>query len=83
MLECGKNYKGTMDETCKECRVTDNEDHRLNECRIREQTNNICGSGRVNFRDIYSSDLETLKRITREIDKVWEIKYANGRMRRV
>ena len=32
MLQCGKNYKGTMNEICNECDILDDEDHRLNCC---------------------------------------------------
>ena len=32
MLECGKNFKGTIPEICQTCKKEDNENHRLNEC---------------------------------------------------
>ena len=32
MLECGKNYKGTIPETCHTCSLLDDENHRMNEC---------------------------------------------------
>ena len=39
MLECGTNYKGTMSETCHICRTIDDENHRLNDCRMFTDTN--------------------------------------------
>ena len=32
MLECGRNYKGSMSEICNECNDLDDENHRLNFC---------------------------------------------------
>ena len=32
VLECGKNYKGTMRETCDSCNSIDDENHRINFC---------------------------------------------------
>ena len=70
-----------MKEICSTCAVIDNESHRLNDCVVWQETNNAKGSHRVNFNDIFSSDLVILKNAIFEIQKVWELKYANGRMR--
>ena len=56
MLECGKNFKGTMSERCSTCAVVDDENHRLNECFLWKETNRVNESHKVNFCDIYSSD---------------------------
>ena len=32
MLDCGMNFKGNRSETCNQCNVVDNVDHRLNHC---------------------------------------------------
>ena len=32
MLECGRNFKGTMKDTCDTCGCVDDEEHRLNIC---------------------------------------------------
>ena len=32
MLECGANFKGTMNHKCVTCDAVDNEEHRLNHC---------------------------------------------------
>ena len=83
MLECGKNFKWTMEDNCPECKVSDNEDHRLNRCKMWNRRTNTNTSDEVNFHNIYSNDTETLKKITGEIENVWEIRYGNGRMKRV
>ena len=81
MLECGRNFKGTMKEMCTECNENDDEDHRLNNCKKWELTNNV-GKDKIDFQDIYSSDPQVLNQIIKAIENVWELKYANGRMKR-
>ena len=39
MLQCGKNFKGTMQEMCNECQKIDDEDHRLNHCPKYQENN--------------------------------------------
>ena len=82
MLECRTNFKGTMEEGCKTCSVTDNEDHRLNDCKNWEQTNYRNHPYHANFNDIFSVDNDVLDRIIIDIEKVWDVKYANGGMRK-
>ena len=82
MLECGKNYKGTMKETCDTCAVIDNENHRLNECTLWKQTNYAEKSYRANFQDIYSDDQMLLEKAIVDIENVWELQYASGKMKR-
>ena len=82
MLECGTNFKGTMKEICTECNVNDNEQHRLNECKKWRELNNEGGT-MINFRDIYSNDYHVLSKIINSIENVWELKFGNGRMKRI
>ena len=79
MLECGKNFRGTMPEVCRHCNMTDNENHRLNDCINRMSINHadIC-----NFHDIYSNDDVVLTQIIKNLESVWEFRYANGKMKR-
>ena len=81
MLECGRNMKGTILETCSECNETDDEQHRLTTCKKWSDLNSNHGSD-VNFNDIYSEDKETLDRIVAKICMVWETRFANGRMKK-
>ena len=82
MLECGKNFKGTMKDVCQECNKIDDEEHRLNDCKTWNEMNNV-GKTRVDFTDIYSEDVDVLKRVIDVIENVWELKYANGKMKRM
>ena len=83
MLECGTNFKGTMSQTCRICKTTDNENHRLNECTIFNELNHANSLTQCNFGDIYNDDNNILNPILSRIDKVWEFRYANGRMRKL
>ena len=78
MLECGKNYKGSMLEVCDQCSVLDDENHRLNYCKKYKETNNSSKEEKVDFSLIYSTDIAILKSIISEISRVWN---AQGSMR--
>ena len=71
MLDCGKNFKGTMREICQECNEIDNEEHRLNDCTAWREIKNV-GKTRIDFRDIYSEDLNVLNRVIDAVENVWE-----------
>ena len=63
MLECGRNMKGTILETCSECNETDDEQHRLTTCKKWSNLNSNHDTS-IHFHDIYSEDAERLNRIT-------------------
>ena len=80
MLECGRNYKGTINENCNVCNVHDDENHRMNYCHKFKDIN-LCESDcKAEFDKIYSSDTGTLNEIIPIIEKVWNTKNANGSM---
>ena len=80
MLQCGKNYKGTMNELCGECNDTDNEDHRVNYCKLYKDINLCNTTCKINFDDIYSHDLNIVRRILPIIERTWNTKTAHGVM---
>ena len=80
MLECGRNYKGTMNEICNNCNTVDNEEHRLNECVNYQSTNYANDSEYVPFSHIYSNDPTVLKSIMNRISTVWNLKTGHGTM---
>ena len=81
MLECGKNFRGTIKEICPTCNITDDENHRLNTCK-KWQSIDDSSEKNANFNDIYSNNEDILDQIISEIEKVWELQYANGRMKK-
>ena len=78
MLECGVNFKNSLNVICPTCKKTDNEDHRINYC-IRYKTFNYHDSKeKVNFDEVYSTDIDVLKCIIKKIEKVWNTRNAHG-----
>ena len=78
MLDCGTNYKGTKPEICSQCNVIDNEDHRLNNCIKYRNINQYDCNEKVNFKKIFSNDIEVLREIIPIIQRVWNCKTAHG-----
>ena len=71
-----------MSELCHECKALDDEDHRLNECRVFKDMNLANQSTRANFNDVYSDENDKLNSILAHIENLWEFRYANGRIRK-
>ena len=80
MLQCGQNYKATMTGLCAECKSPDDETHRLNNCGKWQETNNYNSVQKPDFNDIFSERTDVLDNIIMEIEKVWNMKFTNGRM---
>ena len=80
MLECGTNFKGTMNDRCTTCDKVDNEEHRLNSC-DKFKENNFCNNDiTILLRSIYSKDPDVLHQTIRHISKVWNVRNGNGSM---
>ena len=80
MLECGKNFKGTRSVNCEECKVLDDEKHRINDCIKFRTVNNFDSDTKVDFDLIFSRNVITLREIIPRIAEVWNIRNANGTM---
>ena len=83
MLECGKNYKGTMSEMCRYCDELDDETHRMNNCMHWDTINRASNNEKIDFHDIYSNEEAVLTEIIVNINNVWEIRFANGKMKTI
>ena len=80
MLECGKNFKGTKSLECNECSAVDDESHRLNSC-IKYSDINFCNTdSKVDFKLIYSNNVNVLKDMVHKISRVWNVQNAHGTM---
>ena len=82
MLDCGVNYKGTMNSQCDLCHCEDDENHRLNKCEKWRQYNFIGNDSVIDFNDIYSDDIDTLRSIIEKISQLWNTRNAHGAMRK-
>ena len=81
MLECGKNFRGSIKDNCNECHAPDDENHRLNHCIKFRDTNFYDCTTKVPFESIHSRDPIELRKIIPEIMKVWNLSNANGTMK--
>ena len=81
MLECGKNYKGTMSQNCIICNCIDDENHRLNDCPKWKDRNQHDSGNKIDFSQIFSNDIGTLHELIPHIQNVWNVKNAHGTMR--
>ena len=81
MLECGKNFKGTLSDQCNTCNMPDDEEHRLNKCRKHIETNFIDSNAKVPFESVFSNDIPTLRKILPCINQVWNLQSGHGSMR--
>ena len=80
MLECGRNFKGSMKETCNTCNTEDDENHRFNHCKKYRSTNFYGSTNQVPFETVFSDDVITLKKVIPLICQVWNTRNANGTM---
>ena len=80
MLECGNNFKGTMATLCNICKVKDDENHRLNDCKKFRLTNSYDTDEKANFEKIFSNDVGELRAIIKKIESVWDTRNAHGTM---
>ena len=69
--------KSTIDTNCNECQEIDDENHRLNRCKKWNTEISY-----AEFDDIYSNDYDKVERIITDIENKWELRFANGRMKK-
>ena len=82
MLECGRNFKGSIPETCKTCGVLDDKNHRMNVCTNWHHPNELKDLKRIEFQDVYSNDEQTLQTVIKHIQGLWELSIGKGIMKR-
>ena len=80
MLECGNNFKGTMNAFCDSCKVLDDENHRLNYCEKYNDINFVSADEKIDFDLVYSRDINELRKILPRINDVWDTRNAHGTM---
>ena len=78
MLECGKNYRGTLTEKCLTCNQIDTEEHRLNECVKLIDRNFVTNDKKIPFDTIYSTNVNLIREIIPRINLVWNVHSGHG-----
>ena len=69
-----------MSEMCNDCQKVDDEDHRLNHCPKYREINQYNHETNIDFRDIFSNDMNTLRDVLPSVKNVWNTKNAHGSM---
>ena len=83
MLQCAANYSmGYGSKLCKECGVTDDEDHRINHCKLWSDINLSTSSVKLNFDDIYSNDRTKSLVVIERVLLMWDLGNGKNIMRR-
>ena len=78
MLQCAANYSmGYATKLCKECGVTDDEDHRINHCKLWANTNLSTSCEKLKFDDIYSDDRVKSLKVVERVLLMWDL--GNGK----
>ena len=80
MLQCGTNFKGTLQPICNQCSITDNEQHRLNICPKWDNLRTDEFNDTSAFDDIYKNNFDSVNPTLEKIKLIWNTKYANGSM---
>ena len=80
MLQCGKNFGGTLNNTCDTCDCLDDENHRLNFCPKWGNNSDDADDEIIPFELVYSSDPLVLDNILPRIEQTWNTKNGHGTM---
>ena len=77
-LECANNYKNKyMRNKCTNCKVKDDEAHRINDCILYRNTNNYDKEDKFDYNSVYSENPEDIKKAAKGILRIWDL--ANGK----
>ena len=80
MLQCGKNYKGTMTDKCDKCNCIDDENHRLNYCIKWKDLNLYHETEKVDFNLVYSDKIEEIRYVIERVERIWNTRNSHGTM---
>ena len=82
MLQCAANYStGYATKECKDCGVTDDENHRINHCKTWRSTNLYDSCDKINFDDIYDDDRAKSLKIVERVLLMWDLGNGKNAMR--
>ena len=74
MLQCAANFKGSYgDKECRNCKTQDNENHRINFCKVWSKINLVNEAEKVDFENIYSENENESIKVVKEIIKMWDL----------
>ena len=78
VLQCAANFStGYATKECRECGMTDDENHRINYCKLWCDTNLYAVDEKLNFDDIYSDDHAKSLVVVERVLLMWDL--GNGK----
>ena len=82
MLKCAKNYhNGHGTKLCPECKVLDDEPHRINDCIKWRSVNRYDSDMKIKYDDIFSSDRSKCVEVLKVIISVWDLESGRNEIR--
>ena len=84
MLKCASNFhNGFGTKICDECKVNDDESHRINDCRKWQGMNRYGADNKIDYSDIYSNDTAKCFAIVQIILSMWDLESGKNEMRKM
>ena len=82
MLQCAANFeKSYGGKTCRECKILDDEAHRINDCKLWEGCNLYRSDEKLNFDLIYSEKPKESLKVVERILLMWDLGNGKNTMR--
>ena len=82
MLKCAANFKNSFTNiNCDRCKVSDDENHRINDCILFKDINLYTSSLKIDFSFIHSHDEEAVARVLETVCTLWDLKNGKNEMK--
>ena len=82
MLDCAKNFHYKYKtKNCKFCHVVDDENHRINHCKVYADSNLYNSNLKFDFSCIFSQDREKLDKVEHVILSLWDLNNGKNKMK--
>ena len=84
MLKCASNYhNGFGTKICDECKVKDDEAHRINYCKKWQSINLYAVDDKIDYNDIYSGNTDKCFAVVQIILALWDLENGKNEMRHI
>ena len=82
MLQCAANFScGYGTKTCRECDAIDDENHRINHCKLWYKNNLSLSDEKIDFTDVYSEDRNKSFKVIERVLMMWDLGNGKNAMR--
>ena len=82
MLQCAANFScGYGSKTCRECDTIDDENHRINHCKLWYKNNLSLSVEKIDFTDVYSEDRDKSLKVIERVLMMWDLGNGKNAMR--